>query len=247
MNRSLTHSLLGAVLALGAPLGWWVLRSAFAVSGDRALFIYLLLGTALAFASFGAILGRLSDVLANQNGELARLVRTDALTEVANVRAFRERLELERVRSLRSGEPLAMAMVDLDHFKRVNDAHGHAAGDAVLAHTAQVIARSIREIDLVARVGGEEFAILFPGSTVSDAAQIAERVRAALEREPVVVAGASLGVTASFGVAGLEGDGEALMRAADAALYLAKEQGRNRVALAGASGQGVRRLVHGDG
>jgi diguanylate cyclase (GGDEF)-like protein len=238
MRRTLSSAAVGVLLALGAPLGWLLLRGAAArpdrigalLAADPGLYAYMLLGTALAFGIFGAALGRMSDAL-------DALARTDALTRLPNVRAFGEQLERELSRVARGAGPLSMVMVDLDHFKQVNDRLGHGAGDEVLAHAARVLAQSVRAVDSVARVGGEEFAILCPGADASAAVAIAERARAALERAAVRTRAGEVPVTASFGVAQLDGDPHALRGRADAALYRAKGEGRNRVRTADAAPQ----------
>lgn len=238
MRRSITYALSGMVLALGAPAGWLLLqvgglaglgRAAEPLRAQPTLYAYMLVSTALVFALFGAVLGRREELLAAHDRKLAELARTDVLTGLANVRAFREALAREVARAGREHAPLALVMVDLDHFKRVNDTHGHAVGDQVLAHTARVLSLAVRAADLPARVGGEEFAILCPGADAAEATRIAERARAALESQPLIVAGQSVSVTASFGVAVQGASAEALFSAADAALYEAKRAGRNRV------------------
>ncbi|HEX7168274.1 MAG TPA: sensor domain-containing diguanylate cyclase [Acidimicrobiales bacterium] len=159
--------------------------------------------------------------------EVQQLAATDALTRVANRRTFEETLERELSRAARAGTSVALVMVDVDHFKRLNDTHGHRTGDEVLRAVAGAIVAHTRDYDLVARYGGEEFAVVLPGCDSDAAAGLAERMREAIES---LDSGPS--VTASLGVAvggGLGTDGEALVRAADAALYEAKRQGRNRV------------------
>jgi diguanylate cyclase (GGDEF)-like protein len=163
-----------------------------------------------------------------------RMAEVDGLTGVCNHRHFRTLLMREGERARQLGQPLALVMVDVDHFKRVNDNHGHPMGDAVLRHVAGVLARRVRRSDVVARYGGEEFAMLLPGSDAVAAARMAEELRAA------IAAGSGhandpappVGVTASFGVAAIPADAAtetALVEAADAALYRAKRGGRNRV------------------
>ncbi len=164
---------------------------------------------------------------------LARLARRDALTGAANRRAFDEALAREAARAARSGEPLSVALLDVDRFKQVNDLHGHAAGDAVLAAVAARAAGALRAGDLLARVGGEEFAILLPGADLARSAEAAERVRARVAEAPVPLpGGGAIEVTASLGCAALlpgEADGASLLARADARLYEAKGAGRNCV------------------
>jgi len=152
---------------------------------------------------------------------------TDGLTGLANRRLFDTTLAREIERSRFTGEPVSMLMIDLDHFKQLNDRHGHQAGDEVLREAAAVVRDNCGEHDLPARYGGEEFAVILGGCGAADAADIAEGIRAAL-----VTADTAVAVTASIGVAtslGPDLDGSALLRAADAALYSAKADGRNRV------------------
>jgi diguanylate cyclase (GGDEF)-like protein len=124
-------------------------------------------------------------------------------------------------------------MLDVDHFKRVNDSFGHLAGDEVLRRFVALVQGCLRRADLVVRYGGEEFCVLLPEVQLSEAAGLAERIRAAVTRSPLVIGSAIVPITVSAGVAGLQhGDGgniDHLLRRADAALYLAKDQGRNRV------------------
>jgi diguanylate cyclase (GGDEF)-like protein len=159
---------------------------------------------------------------------------TDELTGLANARAFRSILEREIERSRRFQSPLGLVMVDLDNFKQVNDVHGHQQGDEVLASVAAVLRDFSRDIDAPARYGGEELAVVLPQTDAEGAAQLAERMREAVERlrVPRVGGGESLQVTASFGVAAVPesaSDEEELVAAADAALYRAKRAGKNRV------------------
>jgi diguanylate cyclase (GGDEF)-like protein len=123
-------------------------------------------------------------------------------------------------------------IVDLDHFKKLNDTYGHPAGDAALRSTARLLAQHLRKGDQAARYGGEEFVVILPGSDEKRAAQAAERLRSALEKHRLVFEGARIPLAASFGVAVWPADGrepEPLLASADRALYAAKEAGRNRV------------------
>lgn len=173
--------------------------------------------------------------LRQQKEAAEMLARVDALTGVASRRAFTERAELEIQRALRYRQPLCVVMVDLDRFKRVNDTYGHSVGDAVLVAFAQAIMHEVREVDMVGRLGGEEFAVLLPGIAGEEAMRVAERMRQAVESRQLMVGGQPLRFTASFGVSefdGIELNMAGLLARADSALYHAKNTGRNRVVFA---------------
>lgn len=167
---------------------------------------------------------QLQDLL-NENAHL------DPLTGLPNRRALMERLQQEWARMKRLGGPLSFIMVDLDHFKKVNDTYGHNVGDRLLQETSKALAQECRKTDLPARYGGEEFAILVPDEPVSSAVHLAERCRQAVEKVFLTAHGATVRATTSFGVADAPGpsSAEALVERADEALYQAKEAGRNRV------------------
>lgn len=158
------------------------------------------------------------------------LARTDMLTSLPNRRAFMLAAEQEVLRAQRYGTSLSIALLDLDHFKTINDSYGHAAGDRVLVNRALLLVESMREVDLVARIGGEEFAILMPDTPLDEAVQAMERVRQSFGHN--LVGEQAIYCTASFGVAEYPGDDptvDGLLAKADAALYVAKANGRNRV------------------
>ena len=160
----------------------------------------------------------------------------DALTGLWNRAAILETLAAEVDRARREHTPLAVIMADLDHFKNVNDTHGHGAGDVVLRETASRMRQVLRTYDMIGRYGGEEFLIVVPQCDLTISACTAERLRLAVAGEPVVTEQTSLYVTASFGIAAASAledpHGDALIQAADVALYAAKRAGRNRVELA---------------
>jgi diguanylate cyclase (GGDEF)-like protein len=162
---------------------------------------------------------------------LHRLATRDALTQVYNRGYFTERLEAEAVRALRTGQAMALLMIDADEFKSINDRFGHAAGDRVLQLMAQACQASLRPYDLLARFGGEEFVVLLPETTLAQACEVAERVIAAVAAlGPATPTGEPLRVTVSVGVAVLastDSGGTSLLHRADAALYQAKRNGRN--------------------
>lgn len=171
---------------------------------------------------------------ARLHGEVERLAEADALTGLANRRRLNADLDAEVARASRYGRPLAFVMLDLDHFKRLNDTFGHQHGDVVLQEVAALISGSLRSTDTAYRYGGEELAVLVRESDAESAGQLAERLRGEIEAR-FSAPGEPARVTASFGVAETTAaiaDAESLVRAADAALYRAKRAGRNRVELA---------------
>ncbi len=164
--------------------------------------------------------------------ELYKQATIDPLTRVSNRKHFNHELENEFRRARRYGRPLSLLMLDLDHFKKVNDTFGHQAGDYVLRHTAEVVRESLRAQDLFARYGGEEFALVLPETTLDNAVALAEKLRARVEQGRYEHDGRAIAVTLSIGVATLEpshAEHEELVASADRQLYAAKKGGRNRV------------------
>jgi two-component system, cell cycle response regulator len=164
--------------------------------------------------------------------EIYRLTTIDGLTQIFNRRYFEETLEREISRCHRYGRKLALAIFDIDHFKQVNDTHGHLAGDHVLKVLASVIRPRVRREDVFARYGGEEFALLLPELDVSGAAATAEKLRKVIEKQQIEFDQQRILITVSVGVSGLDPKAQdelELVRDADAKLYLAKSAGRNRV------------------
>ena len=164
--------------------------------------------------------------------ELQNLARRDGLTGLWNRRFFLELGDREMARARREKHPLSVIYFDVDHFKGINDTHGHEAGDKVLRELAIIGSSHLREVDVFGRMGGEEFAILLPGTGEEGAVCVAERLRASFEDHEVFVADTSVRCTASFGVAQLDAgppDLDGLIRRADEALYAAKSGGRNAV------------------
>ena len=233
--RGHLYAAVGAALSLGAPLGLLALRAARAhevsltwlrheLAADLTTYSYVCISTLVAFTLFGLVVGRQAD-------RLVELSTTDALTGLHNRRSLSERLRHEVARSARYDEPLSLLLIDVDGLKAVNDRQGHRAGDAALSFVASAMRAGSRASDLPARWGGDEFALLAPNTSIEAVVRLAERVRA------LVTAGgqgAGGGVTISVGVSTAEpgsglSDPEALVLAADAALYEAKHAGRNRV------------------
>jgi diguanylate cyclase (GGDEF)-like protein len=231
--KSAWYAIAGAILALGAPTGLLLLRELYAprplaaeLASDRLTYVYVLVSTAIVLAVLGYVLGRQAD-------RLEALSETDALTGIANRRALRRRLEDEFRRSARYGSPVSLLVVDIDGLKRLNDTHGHAAGDRTIRAVADAITRGLRGSDLGARWGGDEFAVLAPNTSAHAAHVSAERLvaRVASHRDPQVLTRptVSVGVATHDPAEGKYGSVEELVRAADSALYRAKTSGRNRV------------------
>lgn len=181
-------------------------------------------------------LRKLQAELVRTNNALQRMTQIDPLTEVANRRHLTERMEEEYLRSRRYERPLSVGMLDIDHFKKLNDTYGHPAGDHALVEVAKLIKLTLRCHDFVARYGGEEFVMLLPETPADRALMAFERVRSAIERAEVTYGGARLPLTASLGVASFPHQllckASDFITLADAALYDAKRSGRNRVVAA---------------
>jgi diguanylate cyclase (GGDEF)-like protein len=190
-----------------------------------------------ALSLLGSIAGSTLETLWEME-EVSRRARTDQLTGLANRRAFDEQFRTMLAQTDRFGGTLSMVVADIDHFKRVNDGHGHDAGDSVLRTIAKVFREGTREVDICARYGGEEIAVLLPQTSLAGAHELAERLRRAVEGRVIHVPGGELSVTASFGVATYPEPvkhADSLFGAADRALYRAKGSGRNRVICHGAN------------
>jgi diguanylate cyclase (GGDEF)-like protein len=168
-----------------------------------------------------------------QARHLQNLASTDELTGLANRRALLSFAADAVARAHREETPLAVLMIDIDHFKRVNDRHGHAVGDQVLRHASRVLAAGLRERDRLGRVGGEEFVAVLPGATLAQARLVAERMRGAIDAARLIGPTGEVRFTVSIGVAGarIAESASALLERADAALYLAKNGGRNTVVI----------------
>jgi diguanylate cyclase (GGDEF)-like protein len=238
-----------AILALGMAMlfllglqSWrFVVTLQRAVAADHLFndftlqVVVLLLPFSCLFMSFALIqLIHQRTELELRNAELraSTLARTDALTGTWNRRHAEECAIAEMARSQRDVQPLALLLLDIDHFKRINDRYGHPVGDQVLKQVAATVTGTLRRSDVLVRWGGEEFLVLLPNTTESAAHELAERLRAAIEALAVRAEGAAhVPVSASFGVASLGNEQrfEDLVARADDALYRAKSEGRNRV------------------
>jgi diguanylate cyclase (GGDEF)-like protein len=180
-------------------------------------------------------LGAMNRTLRERNRELHELSITDSLTGLYNRKQLMEVLTREVARAERYQRPLALLMIDVDHFKLYNDTCGHLAGDEVLRTIAVIFRGCIRESDCVGRYGGEEFLIILPETVADDAGRIATRIRSRLAEEDFPAGPQPAKITISGGIASFPGNGrspESLLRSADIALYQAKDRGRNRVILA---------------
>ena len=210
------------ILVLVMPDGWrWLSHELLRQLSSAALYVLMLVG------AFGPLL------LARERlqAELARLATVDTVADVPNRRGFFAALAPWMALARRPGLPTALVVLDLDGFKRVNDAYGHPAGDVVLRHVADLCKRQLRDSDALARLVGGEFAILLPRTGAPEAALVAERMRAAIEATPVKTERAMISMTASFGVTTIRADDSnvILLQRADTAMRAAKAAGRNRV------------------
>ena len=175
-----------------------------------------------------------NNIEAAYHDEIYRMTTVDGLTQVFNRRYFEDAIERELSRSRRYTRPLSLVLLDIDHFKKINDTYGHLAGDAVLKEVALTVRSRTRREDVFARFGGEEFALLLPEVDHKGAALLAEKARKLIERHTFVFDGEDIAVTMSGGVATVQKKNESpndLIRRADEKLYEAKSSGRNRIAL----------------
>lgn len=213
---------LRGVMVMASPEGWgWLSNAMLRQLASAAFYLLMLLG------AFGMLLlGR-----EQLQQELARLQAVDPVTDVPNRRGFLNLLAPWMALARRPGQPAALVALDLDQFKRVNDGYGHAAGDVVLRHVAEVCRRQLRDSDQLGRLVGGEFAILLPRTNLDEAALVAERMRAAVQSNPVKTERALIAMTASFGVTTIRADDSTLtlFQRAHEAMQAAKRAGRNRV------------------
>jgi diguanylate cyclase (GGDEF)-like protein len=227
------YAVAGAILAVGAPTGLLILRELYAprpiateLLSERVTYLYVLIATAFVLAVLGHMLGRQAD-------RLAALSETDALTGLRNRRALRRRLEEEFRRARRYRTPVSLLLVDIDGLKQLNDVEGHAAGDRVIRNVAAAIVEEVRDSDVAARWGGDEFAIIAPNTTAGAAHASAERLVARVAGQrgsaPRHWGTVSIGIATYDPADPTYSDLDALAQAADDALYRAKAAGRNRV------------------
>jgi diguanylate cyclase (GGDEF)-like protein len=231
-HAACTYVTIGAVLL--PATGWFVLQDDVllrAMAAGGLVYVGAAYRATRVLSFFLHRSFQLSHELQIANEKAEQLARTDELTGLRNRRAFYEQGELAVVQAQRYGRPLSAVMLDIDHFKTINDTWGHSAGDDALRALAGVITKSARSTDITGRVGGEEFAIVLPETTGNDAAAQAERLRRDVAGLSFRHGSIEITFTCSFGVAELDDSGslDVLIARADAALYEAKAQGRNRV------------------
>jgi len=232
MNRALAYAAAGVVLSLGEPIGLLLVRDSYGMRAiptelllERVTYIYVSVTSAILLGTLGYLMGR-------QANRLEALAQTDALTGLANRRALRRRLTDDLIRARRYGSPVSLLVVDVDGLKRINDERGHAAGDRVIRRVADAIRATLREADLGARWGGDEFAILMPDTPEAAARHSAERLASHLrwgrraDSEPVSV---SVGIATFDPTQDMRVDAEELAHRADEAMYSAKRAGRDRI------------------
>ena len=220
--------------ARGLQAAFTPVQSLSQFTGSSGLNVMTAFVCVLLVLPFNCVL--LTLVVVRLRADLRRLSHHDGLTGLLNRRALEELLAAQVQRSRRNGERFCVLMLDVDHFKRINDRYGHAVGDAALRHLADLLGGRLRKIDHVARFGGEEFLVLLPGLVQTDALLVAERLRQLIAQAPLLHAGKAIPMSVSVGIAEWGGpleDTSRLLVRADAALYQAKHQGRNQVVTAG--------------
>ena len=190
--------------------------------------------TQIQLADGPAVLAFVTDITERKRleEELQQQATTDELTGVFNRRHFINLAQEELKRAIRLKHPMTIALIDIDHFKHINDTYGHAAGDQALLSFTHICKKNFREIDVFARFGGDEFALLLPEATPAQAYDAVERIQLALAAQPIDLDGNPVSITVSAGISNLANDHESLdtlLGRADRALYRAKEAGRNRI------------------
>ncbi|MFZ6680068.1 diguanylate cyclase [Undibacterium sp. Tian12W] len=228
MTLALTASMVAIIAITGQQLGPFQSSNLVEANFMLVCFVCTTTFTILAVALHNRQL--LTIEAARQ--EWQKAAEVDELTKLINRATFLPMLAEEHQRAKRIKRPYALALLDIDHFKKVNDIYGHQAGDEVIAHFASLMQANTRGIDKAARLGGDEFAVLFPESDAMDAAAAMERLRLRLEKSPVTVAGIDIYVTASIGITEYQGGDvtpDMVRTRADQLLYAAKHAGRNRI------------------
>ncbi len=227
-----------ALVLASAVLVWWVRIIAMPpllaepVDRDRLDMVVSAFAIAQILVGVGATFGLFWVEVRGVHAAMAHMAFTDPLTGLANRRAILARFEQEAARWSRTGNGFALAVLDMDRFKEVNDAHGHLVGDALLCHVGRILAQAKRTEDVLGRLGGEEFVVLLCGHQSGGATAAADRLREAVVRNPMIHRGERLEVTLSGGIAELPADGadwDKVFAAADSRLYQAKHTGRNRI------------------
>ena len=230
------HGLFLVLRALLTALDPGVHDLFFPTAIQKATFLLpMFLGIAWTFGFLILNSQRLEADLTRAQVKLQELAMTDFLTGIANSRSFFENGEREILRAKRYGHAFALLLLDLDHFKAVNDTRGHAAGDKVLVSLAGICKHLLRDIDIFARLGGEEFVIILPETDLAGASATAERLRSAIAESEIAAGGDVLHITVSIGVTELSPEDdqvETVLKRADKAMYQAKKNGRNRIAAA---------------
>jgi diguanylate cyclase (GGDEF)-like protein len=246
MKKILLYTLIGLLLGLWAPLSgllllWFSPHSAVqlpdfiagALRKHLPFFIFILSGASLFFSTFGFFLGRRTDSMTSKNRRLTHETLTDPLTGLGNHRFLHEKFKIEFRKHRTSHQPISCLMMDLDHFKRINDACGHPYGDHVLECFAAVLNKCIRRGDLAARYGGEEFFVILPHCDQEEVRKVGERIRKETTGQVFICRQKRFPLTVSLGaVTSYESSGfnyQQLIALSDKALYDAKEKGRNRL------------------
>jgi diguanylate cyclase (GGDEF)-like protein len=232
MSRALVYAAAGVALSLAEPIGLLFVRDIFGapaipteLRAERVTYIYVWVTSAILIGALGYLIGRQAD-------RLEALAETDALTGLSNRRALRRRLTDDLSRARRYGSPVSLLVLDVDGLKRINDERGHAAGDHVLRRVADAITATLREADLGAHWGGDEFAVVMPDTLGDAARRSAERLAAHLrwgsgeDGEPVSV---SVGIATFDPARDTYVDADELADRADEAMYSAKRSGRDRI------------------
>jgi len=234
----LTYSLIGLVLGVTAPIGALLIRRVFLhvspiadITAYRFFYLYELIGSCVVFVIAGWVAGLRAEQLRDAESFYHALSEHDALTGLFNARAFRNRYGRLLERCARTGAPVSLLLIDVDHLKQVNDRYGHTTGNKVLMHVANALREAKRAEDSAARWGGDEFAILLEGADESAAMRVAENVLARVEEKQVAFTrGLTTTVTIGACTATHVSAETDLFASADHALYSAKREGRNRVA-----------------